>query len=117
MTKPVLSIFFFFFFTISLLLLPATASATGNATSGLRYGGCAPGDTVGECITAAIEEKEEEEEEGVEAVVRRIQRPTKTLGYKTLQKGPGCNSKIYGNCIAQVNQRAATCTYHTRCKR
>uniref|UniRef100_A0A1J3IGH2 Protein RALF-like 27 n=1 Tax=Noccaea caerulescens TaxID=107243 RepID=A0A1J3IGH2_NOCCA len=118
MTKSVFSIFFFFFFTVSLLLLLVAASATasaGNTTSGLRHGGCAPGDTVGECITAAIEENEEEEE-GAEAVVRRVLQQ-RTLGYGSLQKQPFCNPKIYGDCIGRANRRAAPCTFYNRCKR
>ncbi|CAA7051833.1 unnamed protein product [Microthlaspi erraticum] len=119
MTKSVFSIFFFFFFTVSLLLLLAatlTSASAGNATSELIYGGCAPGDTVGECITAANEEKEEEE--GVEEqVVRRILQQRRQLSYEALQKGAPCNPKIYSNCIGQANGRASTCTYFNRCKR
>ncbi|KAF8094838.1 hypothetical protein N665_0351s0007 [Sinapis alba] len=112
MTRSVM----FFFFTVSLLLLvvaSATASS-GNATSGFGYGGCGSGDTVGECITAAVEE----EEEGVETVVRRIlQQQRRKLSYEALQKQPTCNGKIAGNCIGTVNRGNAPCTYYNRCKR
>ncbi|CAF1920535.1 unnamed protein product [Brassica oleracea var. botrytis] len=108
----------FFFFTVSLLLLLllaadlATASS-GNTTSGFGYGGCASGDTVGECITAAVEE-----EEGVEAVVRRVlQQQRRKLSYAALQKQQSCNGKIAGNCIGTANRRNAPCTYYNRCKR
>ncbi|KAG2301421.1 hypothetical protein Bca52824_030072 [Brassica carinata] len=109
---------FFFFFTVSLLLLVAAGSATasaGNATSEFSYGGCGSGDTIGECITAAVED----EEEGVEAVVRRILRHQRRrkLSYKALQKQPTCNGKIAGNCIGRANRRNARCTYYNRCKR
>uniref|UniRef100_A0A0D3AWN7 AB hydrolase-1 domain-containing protein n=1 Tax=Brassica oleracea var. oleracea TaxID=109376 RepID=A0A0D3AWN7_BRAOL len=110
------SVFFFLFFTVSLLLLLAAASATassGNVTSGFGYGGCGSGDTVGECITAVVED-----EEGVEAVVRRIlQQQRRKLSYKALQKQPTCNGKIAGNCIGTANRRNARCTYYNRCKR
>ncbi|KAF2597947.1 hypothetical protein F2Q68_00011868 [Brassica cretica] len=82
-----------FFFTVSLLLLLAAVSAiasSGNVTSGFSYGGFVSGVTVGECITAAVED-----EEGVEAVVRRIlQQQRRKLSYKTLQKQQSCNGKI-----------------------
>ncbi|CAH8363101.1 unnamed protein product [Eruca vesicaria subsp. sativa] len=121
---------FFFFLAVSLLLLllaaASTAAAAGNATSELIYGGCARGDTVGECITAEVEE------EGVEAVVGRIlEQQRKRISYGALQKQPAlkCN-KIAGNCIGTfyqkkkkkncigtVNKRNAPCTYYDRCKR
>lgn len=108
------SVFSFFFFSLLLLLAVASATASaGNTTSGLIYGGCAPGDTVGECITAAVEE----EEEGVEAVVRRILQQGKYLGYRGLQRQAPCNGRIAGNCLGTVNSRGATCTYYNRCKR
>ncbi|KAF3539659.1 hypothetical protein F2Q69_00024664 [Brassica cretica] len=82
-----------FFFTVSLLLLLAAVSAiasSGNVTSGFSYGVCVSGVTVGECITAEVED-----EEGVEAVVRRIlQQQRRKLSYKTLQKQQSCNGKI-----------------------
>lgn len=106
MTKSLFS-FSFFFCTISLLLLLAAASAR-NATSGLTYEGCAPGDTIGECI---------KEEEGVKAVVRRILQQRRYLSYNTLQRQPICDGRIAGNCIGTVNQRGSTCTYYQRCKR
>ncbi|KAG2261246.1 hypothetical protein Bca4012_013991 [Brassica carinata] len=105
-----------FFLAVSLLLLLAaasTAAAAGNDTSGLIYGGCALGDTVGECITAEIEE------DGVESVVRRIlQQQRRKLSYNTLQKQKAAsNCKIVGNCIGIANQKNAPCTYYNRCKR
>lgn len=110
------SVFFFLFFAVSLLLLLVAASATassGNATSGFSYGGCASGETVGECITAVVED-----EEGVEAVVRRIlQQQRRKLSYAALQKQPTCNGKIAGNCIGTANGGNAPCTYYNRCKR
>ncbi|KAF2597941.1 hypothetical protein F2Q68_00011866 [Brassica cretica] len=109
------SVFFFFIVSLLLLLLAvdlATASS-GNTTSGFGYGGCASGDTVGECITAAVEE-----EEGVEAVVRRVlQQQRRKLSYAALQKQQSCNGKIAGNCIGTANRRNAPCTYYNRCKR
>ncbi|KAF8105719.1 hypothetical protein N665_0157s0282 [Sinapis alba] len=107
---------FFFCLAVSLLFLLAAASTTAaavNATSGLRYGRCAPGDTVGECITVEIEE------DGVEAVVRRIlQQRRNTLSYSVLQKQkPACTGKIAANCIGIANQKNAQCTYYDRCKR
>ncbi|KAJ0253995.1 Protein RALF-like 27 [Hirschfeldia incana] len=107
---------FFSFLAVSLLFLLAAASTTAavvNTTSGLRYGGCAPGDTVGECITAEIEE------DGVEAVVQRIlQQRRSSLGYAGLQRQKAAsNCNIYGKCIGRANQKNADCTYFNRCKR
>ena len=82
-----------FFFTVSLLLFLAAFSgiaSSRNVPSGFSYGGCVSGVTVGECITAAVED-----EEGVEAVVRRIlQQQRRKLSYKALQKQQSCNGKI-----------------------
>ncbi|KAJ0245435.1 Protein RALF-like 27 [Hirschfeldia incana] len=111
MTKSVFS----FFFTVSLLLLLAAASATasaGNATSGLMYDGCAPGDTVGECIIAAVEE----DEKGVVAVIRRILKPT-VISYDALLGAAAYKCNIAGNCIKPVNAKDTTCTYYNHCKR
>ncbi|KAJ4900873.1 Protein RALF-like 27 [Raphanus sativus] len=107
---------FFFFLAVSLMFLLAAASTTaaaGNATSGLRYGGCAPGDTVRECITAEIEE------DGVEALVRRVlQQQRNKVSYRVLQKQrPASNCKIIANCIGIANQKNAPCTSYERCKR
>ncbi|CAN7045099.1 unnamed protein product [Brassica rapa subsp. trilocularis] len=53
MNKPDFS----FFITVSLLLL-LTAASAWNGTSELRYDGCAPGDTVRECLMAAAEKED-----------------------------------------------------------
>ncbi|KAJ4871982.1 Protein RALF-like 27 [Raphanus sativus] len=106
---------FSFFFTVSLLLLLAAALATasaGNATSGLRYDGCAPGDTVGGCIMAAVEG----DEEGVEAVMGRILKPT-VISYDGLLGAAAYKCNIAANCLKQVNGKDATCTYYNLCKR
>ncbi|CAN6858114.1 unnamed protein product [Brassica oleracea] len=108
------SVFFFFIVSLLLLLLAAdlATASSGNTTSGFGYGGCASGDTVGECITAAVEE-----EKGVEAVVRRVlQQQRRKLSYAALQKQQSCNGKIAGNCIGTANRRNAPCTYYNRCK-
>ena len=105
-----------FFFTVSLLLFLAAFSgiaSSRNVPSGFSYGGCVSGVTVGECITAAVED-----EEGVEAVVRRVlQQQRRKLSYAALQKQQSCNGKIAGNCIGTANRRNAPCTYYNRCKR
>ncbi|KFK33798.1 hypothetical protein AALP_AA5G061800 [Arabis alpina] len=110
------SIFSFFFFIFSLLLLLEATSATAsarNATSELRYGRCAPGVTVGECITAM---HADDEEEGVEAVVRRILQQKKYLIPRGRQAV--CNGKFVGDCIGDAyTKNPASCTYYDRCKR
>lgn len=108
---------FFFLFIVSFLLLLAASFANPsarNVTSELRYDGCAPGDAIGECITAAVEV---EDDKGVEAVVRRILQQRRYLSYETLQRQRTCDGRIAGNCIGTVNTGGATCTYYQRCKR
>ncbi|KFK23160.1 hypothetical protein AALP_AAs67432U000100 [Arabis alpina] len=114
MTKSIFSFFFIFSLLLLLEATSATASAR-NATSELRYGRCAPGVTVSECITAMHDEEEEEEEEGVEAVVRRILQQKKYLIPRGRQAV--CNGKFVGDCIgAAYTNNPARCTYYNKCK-
>ncbi|KFK23161.1 hypothetical protein AALP_AAs67432U000200 [Arabis alpina] len=105
MTK---SVFFFFVSLLVLLEATSTTASARNATSELRYGGCAPGVTVGECITGMIDQ---EGEEGVEAAERRTLKITRTGGTQAV-----CEGKQYSNCIRPVLGKTAPCTYGYRCK-
>ncbi|KFK44983.1 hypothetical protein AALP_AA1G328800 [Arabis alpina] len=106
------SVFFFFFSLLLLLEVTSAIASARNATSELRYGRCAPGVTVGECITI----DEEEEEDGVEAVVRRILQGGNHLSYKGLGRQAVCKGNQYANCIRAVSKKPAPCTLGNRCK-
>ncbi|KFK39002.1 hypothetical protein AALP_AA3G187500 [Arabis alpina] len=107
MTK---SVFFFFFVSLLVLLEASSTTASArNATSELIYGGCPPGVTVGECITAMMGE---EVVEGVEAVVKQTLKIRKTLGNPAV-----CNGNQYSNCIRAVSGETSTCTLYNRCQR
>ncbi|KAF3536861.1 hypothetical protein F2Q69_00024549 [Brassica cretica] len=83
----------------------------GNATSELRYDGCAPRDTVRECNMVPGEKEEEKE------VVRRILQPRSFISPKPLQRQQALPCKIAGNCIKPVNGKDETCTYYDCCQR
>ncbi|CAN8253482.1 unnamed protein product [Cochlearia groenlandica] len=104
MTKSVFSSSSYFLTCLLLLAAASATSSIGNTTSGLLYGRCASGDTVGECITT------------VEAVARRILQQRRYLSPQTTQQQPTYNCKIAGNCIGTANGNRRACPLYARCR-
>ncbi|KAJ8751852.1 hypothetical protein K2173_026050 [Erythroxylum novogranatense] len=40
----------------------------------------------------------------------------RAISYKSLEKQPICNARIYGSCLRRFSNDTRPCTYYTRCR-